>query len=111
MTFFKRLFFYLIIFLFIASLYRDLTIGTPPFNDSKLEQIQQIYPEDQKEDKLSAVQVRVQPGDTVLSIIEKINHQLPELDIEQMMIDFKTMNPNIDPYHLQTDSIYYFPVY
>ncbi len=92
------------------SLYKDLTVGTPFFNDSKFDQIQQIYPKDRKS-KLTVVQVRVQRGDTILSVTEKVNHQLPELDIEQMITDFKTINPNIDPYQLQPETIYYFPVY
>src|SRR5690625_5763881 len=72
--------------------------------------IQQTYHKDNA-NNLSAIKVRVQHGDTVLSIIEQINHQLPEQDIEQMIIDFRSINPNIDPYNLQGNTIYYFPVY
>lgn len=110
MYFIKRLIFYLIIILLIISLYKDLTIGTPFINDSKSNHIQQIYPKDEQ-NKLPAIQVRAQHGDTVLSITEQINDQLLELNIEQIMSDFKKMNQNIDPFNLQTDTIYYFPVY
>lgn len=110
MNFTKRLLFYVVIILLIVSLYKDITIGTPFINDSKLDQIQQIYPKDFQHN-LSVAQVRVQHGDTVLSITERVNHQLPELDIEKIITDFKAINPNIDPYHLQTDTFYYFPVY
>lgn len=110
MYFIKRLIFYLIIILLIISLYKDLTIGTPFINDSKSNHIQQIYLKDEQ-NKLPAIQVRAQHGDTVLSITEQINDQLLELNIEQIMSDFKKMNQNIDPFNLQTDTTYYFPVY
>jgi len=110
MYFIKRIFFYLIIILLIVSLYKDLTIGTSHFNDNKFNHTQQIYLKEQ-ESKLSVIQVRVQPGDTVLSITEQINQQLPHLDIMQIMNDFKTINPNVEPYHLQSDTVYYFPLY
>lgn len=110
MFFSKRLLFYFIIILLIISLYKDLTDGSFSFNHNKLGQIQQIYPNEQ-ETKLTVVAVRVQAGDTLLSITEQINQQTLELDIDQMINDFKTLNPTIDPFHLEPNSVYYFRIY
>lgn len=110
MYFMKRLFLYFIIILFIISLYKDLTDGYSSFNNSKLDPIQQTYSKEHKI-KSSIVAVRVQPGDTLLSITEQINQPLPELDMKQIMFDFKAINPNIDPFDLEIDSIYYFHKY
>jgi len=109
MKFLKRLFFYLIVILLIVGLHKDLTIGTSLFNNNKPGQIQQIYPNGQK--NISAVAVRVEAGDTLLSITEQINQQTTELDIDQIIIDFKKLNPNIDPFDLEPNSMYYFRIY
>lgn len=110
MYFIKRVLFYVVIILLIISLYKDLTLGTFQHNSHKSNHMEQTHFKNQ-ENKLSAIRVRIQPGDTVLSITEQINQQLPHIDIMQIMNDFKTINPNVDPYHLQSDIVYYFPVY
>lgn len=110
MYFLRNLLVYLILILFILSLYKDLTVGTPLSNENKSSHVQQSNLKD-KENSLSGIQVRIQPGDTVLSITEQINHQLPAMDITQIIADFKTINPHTNPYDLQSDTIYYFPLY
>lgn len=110
MYFIKRMFFYLIIFLLIVSLYKDLTIGSSFSNVNKTIHTQQTNSINQK-NGMSVIQVRAQPGDTVLSITEELNQQLPDLNIPQIIDDFKILNPNIEPHHLQNDTVYYFPLY
>src|SRR5690625_6057711 len=82
MYFLKILFIYLMSILLIISLYKDLTKGISFSNNTKPKQMQQIYPKEQK-GKLQAVAVRVQAGDTLLSVTEQFNQQTPELDIDQ----------------------------
>ncbi|HLQ97886.1 MAG TPA: hypothetical protein VK135_04265 [Candidatus Dormibacteraeota bacterium] len=110
MYFLKRLFIYLMSILLIISLYKDLTKGISFSNNTKPKQMQQIYPKEQK-GKLQAVAVRVQAGDTLLSVTEQFNQQTPELDIDQIIDDFKILNPTTDPFVLEPDSIYYFRIY
>ena len=107
MYFIKRMSFYVIILLLLISLYKDLTIGTPLFKENK----SSLTPQTNQELKFSITKVSVQSGDTVLSITEQLNHQLITLDITKIIMDFKTINPEIDPYNLQTNTDYYFPLY
>jgi len=110
MYFMKRLLFCFITLWLVVSLYKDLTEGTSPFNDSKLNHVEQTYSKD-LENKSSVQAVRVRPGDTILSITEQINDPLAGLDIKQIIIDFKNVNPRTDPYQLETDAVYYFNKY
>ncbi|MEC5422240.1 hypothetical protein QGM71_01870 [Virgibacillus sp. C22-A2] len=62
--------------------------------------------------KFNVIHIKVQPGDTVLSIVEELNEDtLDSLDISQLISDFKMINPNSDPYNLQAHHYYYFPLY
>ncbi len=54
--------------------------------------------------------VTIQPGETVLSALEKLNGTLP-VSIEQAIQDFKTLNPSIDPMMIQAGHTYKFPLY
>lgn len=110
MYFIRNMFIYLMVLLLALSLYKDLTIGTTPFNENKLQPIEQTNLK-KVENKLSVVEFRVQPGDTVLSVTEQLNHQLVALDVTQIISDFKTINPHTDPYQLQFNTTYFFPVY
>ncbi|PAV29050.1 hypothetical protein CIL05_13805 [Virgibacillus profundi] len=103
MNFLKKLFIYGLILLFIISIYKDLTPETP-------DEIKNNMP---VELKLSVLQMKVEPGETVLSIVEKINNDsIQLLDMEQILTDFNIANPQIkDPYNLKEGSFYYFPVY
>src|SRR5699024_6315159 len=109
MYFLKRFLIYLMSILVLMSLSKDSRDGMSFFNNTKPKQIQQIYPKVQK-GKLQAVAVRVQAGDTLLSVTEQFNQQTPELDIDQIIDDFKILNPTTDPFVLEPDSIYYFRI-
>ncbi|WP_405101168.1 hypothetical protein [Oceanobacillus sp. FSL H7-0719] len=58
----------------------------------------------------NAIQVKITPGDTVLSVTEEIN-SLEDLDIEQIIHDFQKLNPGIDYRILSPYTFYYFPLY
>src|SRR5690625_2352299 len=99
---------YLLLFLIITSVYHDLTTGSLPHTESNIDQAQI----EQTHHEIIIVKRDVQAGETVLSIIEKINQdQLHELDISKILSDFKQLNPDADPFNLQLNKSYYFPVY
>lgn len=54
--------------------------------------------------------VTVQPGDTVLSIEEKLNPDA-SLSIINVIEDFKKLNPSVDPNHIQIGHSYKFKLY
>lgn len=58
----------------------------------------------------TSVRMQVQPGDTMLSLTEKINGNRT-IDIEQLVKDFKTLNPEIDNTALSVGQYYNFPLY
>ena len=55
--------------------------------------------------------IKIEPGDTVLSITEEVNNDLPSLDINKIIADFQKLNPGADPKSLIPYSFYYFPLY
>ncbi|SDK54336.1 hypothetical protein [Sediminibacillus albus] len=118
MGFFKKTFIFILIILFISSVYKDLTVGTPvPGKDngtavSMPEKPEQSSGNKQKEtDAFQILEVKVHPGDTVLTIVEDINRRDTQLSIEQVIKDFQTLNPDADPHQIEPDMIYKFPVY
>lgn len=56
------------------------------------------------------VKVQVQPSDTILSVTEQINQSV-HLHVNEIIDDFKLLNPFADPHDLQTDGFYYFADY
>ncbi|MFD1038497.1 hypothetical protein ACFQ3N_08845 [Virgibacillus byunsanensis] len=103
----KRMAILLFIILFLASIYKDLTIGVL------------FSPEDENEPQTqyttsnyTIIKIKVQPGDTVLSIMEELNKDnFHTIDITKTLTDFQEINPNIDPHILKNNEFYYFPQY
>ena len=54
--------------------------------------------------------VHIQPGDTVLSIYEKLN-PTSEVAIQKVITEFSTLNKGVDPNHIQIGKDYKFPLY
>jgi hypothetical protein len=52
----------------------------------------------------------IKPGDTVLSIEERLNPK-KELSITEVLSDFKKLNPAADPNHIQIGERYQFKIY
>ncbi|GAB4073433.1 LysM domain-containing protein [Barrientosiimonas marina] len=101
--------FILCIILFLVSIYNDLTNGTVLQTDLNSHDHQ---PE--KQLQLTAVKVKVQTGDTVLSIVERLSDQdqsMNQQNVSQIMTDFKTLNPDTSPLEVEAGDYYYFPVY
>ncbi|PSL42305.1 hypothetical protein B0H94_1164 [Salsuginibacillus halophilus] len=53
----------------------------------------------------------VQPGETVLTIVEKIHHTQPPVSIEEIQTDFTALNNGQAPKHIQPGTAYRFPLY
>lgn len=103
----KNFLFIFTIFLIIAC-YRDLQ------RDSKTEPIHAENPSysyhDQKQASFQVVSYRIQQGEHFLTIIEKLNDQ-QLVNIEQITMDFQSLNPTVNIYQLKKGHVYLFPVY
>ncbi len=108
MQFIKRLSIYLLLILLFVSIYKDLTIDdtTKIKSKSKITQFTDAR-------EISSIRIRVDPGDTVLSIVEQVNkdNHISKIDITEIITDFEKINPNVDPYELRPNHFYYFPLY
>ncbi|UJL44858.1 hypothetical protein KFZ58_10485 [Virgibacillus sp. NKC19-16] len=107
MDFIKKTFIFVLIILLGISIYNDLTLGNS--QENKINRIQQPA----TDINFTVLQIKVEPGDTVLSIVERINNNrnLEKMDLTQILTDFNTINPSIDPHNLDPHTYYYFPLY
>src|SRR5699024_8864667 len=97
---------YVFLFLLLASIHKDLSAGTPPPDETSKDSTRQSAGD------FSVIQVKALSGETVLSIVERINPAATHLiEIEQIMDDFKALNPDADPHHLKQNTYYNFPRY
>ncbi|UFT97795.1 hypothetical protein KO561_11265 [Radiobacillus kanasensis] len=116
----KKLALTALIILFLISIMKDLTEGVV-FTDNQATVADQIEEKKQEESpskkekanpqKLKAVERKVEPGDTVLSIVEEINQLNEGISIQKIQDDFKILNPGSDPNNIQVDTSYLFPIY
>src|SRR5690625_3680732 len=105
MDFIKRILLYFLIFLFIISIYQDLTNGT----NVDTEENNYIVSEE-VESNYSIIKIQAEVGDTVLTLNEKLN-DFDTMDIDEMMDIFKKLNPKSDPYNLTPGEFYFFPIF
>ncbi|HLR08016.1 MAG TPA: hypothetical protein VK136_01970 [Bacillota bacterium] len=102
----KRIGLYILLVLFIASVHKDLSSKT-------------YIPSENMENEatpttsdFSPFKVKVRNGETVLSIVERLNpNTIHTVEIKQIMHDFKTLNPHVKPDELKHNTYYYFPRY
>ncbi len=102
----------IIVFISIYSIYYDLNIGTLPTNTYAqttvaLEDTSQHNPTLE----IPAELIVVEPGYTVLSIVEELHADPINATIQQIVLDFESLNPGTDASKIQTGKAYYFPVY
>ncbi|KGP73179.1 hypothetical protein [Pontibacillus yanchengensis] len=122
----KKLLVVTLVFLFIVSITKDLTTGTFPTSanedESKPDQSTQTSTTakattkidtqpHQPNKRFETIKYNVKAGETVLSIIERLNKQGTPVTIQQMLKDFENLNPNTNPHQIETNEPYYFPVY
>jgi|SRR5699024_2092332 len=87
--------------LILYTVFMDLTL--PNSHDEEHVQIEEVHYQIRK--------VKVEPGDTLLSITESIHKNNDTFKVNQVLHDFKQLNPQVDPYLLKENTFYYFPYY
>ncbi|MEN2765971.1 hypothetical protein [Ornithinibacillus xuwenensis] len=92
--------------LFIISVYKDLNSGTPTEGGDQTHTDQQL-----ERVPFDVIKVKITTGDTVLSVVEKINPSMEQFQMEQIEKDFSSLNPHIDPTHIKANHFYFFPKY
>ncbi|QQZ11471.1 hypothetical protein I5776_08135 [Heyndrickxia vini] len=104
----KKFLAFVAVIIIIYSVYIDINFGTIPA-------VSQVTVKSEKnvtiEKPAPYVNKKVIPGDTVLSIVEKINKSPLSIPIKQVIIDFKKFNHNITPEEIQIGQVYKFPIY
>ncbi len=98
----NRVFVLMFIAICIYAIYFDFTIGTLPKAEEK--------EVDAMDSDLKYAYVTVEPGDTVLSLIEEIGGFPSSMSIEEMINDFIDLN-GILPEQIQPGVTYKIPVY
>jgi hypothetical protein len=107
----KKLFGFLLAVLIIYVIYIDLTVGTLPSSitqqvDAKIE-----TQNTQLKTDIPAFEAKVEPGETVISIVEhQLDKSLP-VSIQDLIEDFRKLNPGESPEKIQIGSTYHFPDY
>lgn len=95
-------------FFIIVGLYHDLSLDAMSANLETADTLPNIDPNTD----FTVESVQVRPGDTLLSIIEELNHpKLLIVDMEKFITDFQQVNEKVDANQLQAHAYYYFPVY
>ncbi|SNZ10896.1 hypothetical protein SAMN05421503_1898 [Terribacillus aidingensis] len=111
----KRIGVFLFCCALILSIWKDLTIGSPIPTASTAgnEPIQpdRVTQKNNVKKTFQPVLLQVKQGDTLLSITNELNNHELRVTMEQVILDFKELNPEKDPYALHAGSAYYFPHY
>jgi hypothetical protein len=82
------------------SIYFDISVGTlPAYSSENMDKINENY-----------YNIKVEPGDTVLSIIEKNEGTIP-VPIDQMIEDFSLLNNGMNPEEIEIGQTYRFKNY
>ncbi|GAA0443229.1 hypothetical protein GCM10008983_20520 [Lentibacillus halophilus] len=102
----KRFILYMFIILLVISIYKDMTTGILPDTSSKL-----TTDNTHETEKLTVVRVKAGKGDTVLSIVESINELNNQVAVSKILDDFRSINPDTDPFHVKSGEYYFFPLY
>ena len=82
------------------SIYFDISVGTlPAYSSENMDKMNENY-----------YNIKVEPGDTVLSIIEKNEGTIP-VPIDQMIEDFSLLNNGMKPEEIEIGQTYRFKNY
>ncbi|WP_240376641.1 hypothetical protein [Bacillus piscicola] len=104
----KKLLLFLLFILIAVSAYYDVTTGT--LMTTSLENETGSAPPPSF-DGVQRVEVTVEPGQTVLTIVEKLHNGPVPASINQITQDFKKLNNGLLPENIQVDKPYVFPIY
>ncbi|MBM7651650.1 hypothetical protein [Neobacillus cucumis] len=110
----KKLIGFLLSILVIYVIYYDLTVGTLPTSPAQKvdAKVEQVTPSSSlNSTTIPSFDAKVEPGDTVMSIVEhRINKSLP-VSITELIEDFQTLNGGKSPEKIQIGLTYHFPDY
>ncbi|WP_088102480.1 hypothetical protein [Halalkalibacter urbisdiaboli] len=115
----KRAGLFLIILIILYSTYYDLTIGTLPNGLNNTAQATKGHDETESIEDLKPTEntiepfqeVEVEPGYTVLSIVEHLHDGPLSASIPEIIYDFEQLNPGVKADAIQVGEIYLFPLY
>jgi hypothetical protein len=106
----KRISLFLLGLLTIYVIYIDLTAGTLPKDESQAPE-QTVTTIAAPENTIAAFEAEVEPGETLISIVEgHIKKSLP-VSIDELIKDFQSLNPGQSPEKIQIGASYQFPDY
>lgn len=97
----KKWILFLLFCLIIYTSYLDLSQGTLSSHDATNDVVKNEQPH---------LEVVVQHGETVLSVLERMHGTLP-VSIDKALQDFIELNPKVDPIAIEAGKKYKFPVY
>ncbi|GER66909.1 hypothetical protein BpJC7_08650 [Weizmannia acidilactici] len=92
------------------SIYYDIHAGTIPSYAQETPE-KSAYQNTVQHKQEPFATVRVNPGDTVLTIVEKLSGSSKDLSIEKIIRDFSRLNNGIAPEDIQIGQTYRFPIY
>lgn len=101
----KRAFSTIFVLLILYAVFTDLTSGTLPIPEKKQEETVETTT------TYKYFEVTVQPGDTLLSLIESQGFFPEHIPIERIVEDFIYLNNGIKPEQMQPGQIYRIPYY
>ncbi|MCM3761465.1 hypothetical protein M3212_11790 [Alkalihalobacillus oceani] len=115
----KRLVTVAVVSMILYCTYYDLSIGTLPNGLTKAaetEQEEQSHPGGEQPVPPPLAQapyqeVIVEPGHTVLSIVEHLHEGPIPASIQEIVYDFKELNQGLEPEDMQIGKVYRFPLY
>lgn len=106
----KRIFLFLFGLLTIYVVYIDLTAGTLPKDETQIPE-ETVATMANLENTMDAFEAEVEPGETLISIVENhIKKPLP-VSIDELIADFQSLNSGQAPEKIQIGSTYQFPDY
>jgi hypothetical protein len=106
----KKLASMLVLCLVIYMIYHDITKGTLP-TAAEIKTVHVHSTKTKAKINISYQIIKVQAGDTLLSIVEKQQNAPLSVSIEQLIKDFEALNPGTQAESLQIGKTYKFPVY
>ena len=103
---FRKICLYTFIILLILSLYNDIKKETH-YNLSESPSMDKNI-----HNNIPVVKIKIKPGDTILSVSEKLNGEnLNHIKIEEIIEDFNSVNPEVSTIELTPGLSYFFPLY
>ncbi|GAE24746.1 hypothetical protein JCM9140_698 [Halalkalibacter wakoensis JCM 9140] len=115
----KRIGVFFIILVILYSTYYDLTIGTLPNGLSDVTSPSQDEEMNDDNDLQEVMveefepfqEITVEPGNTVLSIVEHLHEGPLSASIQQIVYDFQELNDGTKPEEIKIGETYLFPIY